>query len=752
MRSQLLAVASLVLFAASLASAGTPEPLSNLSSVFGPGHVHMHGKHRCKVDQMNHTRVYDSPEEDMDHPARTNATHRRSMQEQASATYEPIRILVNTDNIDTLSQICTKRGQTRPTFSSPGTGQCKSSQVLTKTLKTKLQTAVNKAVATIQNLLSVVPLSRMPRYRGGCDVDLMIPSSYKSSSRAPTNTDFVLFLTAGIEPSQGVMAWALWCDLVSNSNPRPAYGHFNMNVEILRSESAHVVYLTAVHEIYHALGFESYYMTNYMGGDLKTYTIRGRSANVLTGTNMKREVRRYFGCNTAKGAEIEEGGGSGTVGSHLEARLFKMEVMAGEGDDVAISRISLAFFADMGVYQVDWANAMAMYWGKDMGCGFLHKKCDEVSAGKGLYWHFPKVTSSRSTYTREWNCDWDRRFIGQVIVERYSQSLPSSMRYYSSSYLGGYTPMLDYCPSVLSAGQGVMCTKRKNSVSGTGESFGATSQCWPTSGIGRGGKWKQGDGNPRCYQKKCSSGKLMVKIGSKWVTCPQNGGEVSAPSGYSGSITCPRSTVFCVAAVPSPPSAPAVPSPPTGGGSKGSPGSCLVKYAGRSRSVTNRNINFILKKINTVRMAHWDVAVSLPLMKWNSNLASMADSYVGACPALQYQSGSALRYKYGFRYVGQMLSGGSSSKYRYFSNAIKVYLADAPYYSVPTNKCSRSGGWCDEYIQLINKNTLEVGCGYKYCRNPTRRLWLCNFGEGYQGGGRKPFTLGEAETDQCQYQ
>lgn len=56
--------------------------------------------------------------------------------------------------------------------------------------------------------------------------------------------------------------------------------------------------------------------------------------------------------------EIEDGGGSGTSGSHLEQRIYYNEVMAGSSTpNPAYSQISLAVFYDSGWYDVDWSRA-----------------------------------------------------------------------------------------------------------------------------------------------------------------------------------------------------------------------------------------------------------------------------------------------------------------------------------------------------------------------------------------------------------
>jgi hypothetical protein len=64
---------------------------------------------------------------------------------------------------------------------------------------------------------------------------------------------------------------------------------------------------------------------------------------VLTTPHVKEFARNHFGCNTLNGVELEDGGGSGTQGSHWEQRLALNELMAGvQLWGVTLSNMTLA--------------------------------------------------------------------------------------------------------------------------------------------------------------------------------------------------------------------------------------------------------------------------------------------------------------------------------------------------------------------------------------------------------------------------
>ena len=52
---------------------------------------------------------------------------------------------------------------------------------------------------------------------------------------------------------------------------------------------------------------------------------------------------------------------------------------------------------------------------------------------------------------------------------------------------------------------------------------------------------------PICYGVQCDSTKkqIIVKIGTKNVICPEQGGEIENPSGFNGILECPKYNDIC---------------------------------------------------------------------------------------------------------------------------------------------------------------------------------------------------------------
>ena len=223
-----------------------------------------------------------------------------------------------------------------------------------------------------------------------------IPASYSSSGRS--GADFVLFVTA--RPTQGsTLAWAATCR--SDQYDRPIAGHANFGPNRISTDPASLQeqIAVAIHEISHALGFSSSKFSQFRdhatgerraaSSILTSYTQNGKTVQKLTTPALVQAVREQFGCPSADGAELEDHGGSGSAGSHLEKRIFANELMtATSSSDAVFSAISLSVFQDTGWYQVDFAGAQPLPFGKDQGCAFALGKCSswpQSARDKGFY-------------------------------------------------------------------------------------------------------------------------------------------------------------------------------------------------------------------------------------------------------------------------------------------------------------------------------------------------------------------------------
>ena len=635
-------------------------------------------------------------------------TEGRGMEEQA-VTWSPIRIKFDTSSLEDSSYYCTRVGQQRSNlFDKVLT--CKERDLMTSAKALLLKnTILPKAVAKLESFFQVVRRSgrnAIPS-SNSCAQRLKIPSSFTSSTRAPQD-DFVILVSAGPVASSGTGAWAIRCHVDSN-NKRPLYGQYNQNAKFLDLAKYGEKFLVniAVHEILHAMGFSGGWFNWVMSSKVQTRTLRGRSTKMLIGSNVRREVRNYFGCSTAYGAELEDGGGSGSTGSHWDSRTQMNDVMcATTGNHRYMSRITMAAMQDSGAYLGVWTNAEPMTWGKQAGCGFLNQKCNVASAGAGKYWRFDGSGSNQR------KCGWNARARAPAPTSTYSTNLPTYFQYFSNPKEGGLSDFPDYCPYVLpNSYSTTYCNNPSASVHGPGEQAGAGSRCFEGSSV-----------MPSCIKKRCTStGSLQLnfKGSTSWQNCPA-GSNIQLP-GSSDTITCPNNNELC-------------------------PVNCIVNYAFASTtSLSSSLINYILRRFNTYRMSTWNYATWVPLVKWNPGLANLAQRYANTKPKY-LQSSSQRTNRYSFMKVGQSLAYSTRSSMRYFSYFLSFYTREKNAFNLQTQSCSRSS--CRNWAQWIATKSQYVGCGYKYYSG--KRWWACDFGEELTNG-LKPYTLGEAVTDQCQY-
>ena len=72
---------------------------------------------------------------------------------------------------------------------------------------------------------------------------------------------------------------------------------------------------------------------------------------------------------------MEEYGGSGTVGSHWEAKILLGDYMNGViyTNEQVISEFTLALLEDTGFYKANYYTGGLMRYGKHKGCSFVKK-------------------------------------------------------------------------------------------------------------------------------------------------------------------------------------------------------------------------------------------------------------------------------------------------------------------------------------------------------------------------------------------
>ena len=168
------------------------------------------------------------------------------------------------------------------------------------------------------------------------------------------------------------------------TNGRPLLGvvNINTNFEYSKINSDHAFQTTILHEFTHVLGFSGSHFQNKFYNVFKRTDENGVLRQYINSSKVLEVARKYFNCPSIDGVELEESGGSGTVGSHWESRILLGDYMNGVTyyDEEVISEFTLALLEDTGYYKPYYYTGGLMRYGKGKGCDFVKNKC--VNSGE----------------------------------------------------------------------------------------------------------------------------------------------------------------------------------------------------------------------------------------------------------------------------------------------------------------------------------------------------------------------------------
>jgi len=400
-----------------------------------------------------------------------------------------------------------------------------------------------------------------------------------------------------------------------DQNDRPTFGYINFcpgNVVRTNNAADHKMYLnTAIHELTHVMGFDksrwAYFRDHANGGQPRTgrdadgvpmggdlifpgnFTVFKPDSNTMTYDATEQvyklvtpraleKAREALGCADLDGVELENQGGDGTIGSHLEMRIFYTENMAGYQYKYAEkSAITLGILEDSGWYYISdagWCNAEPVTWAGNAGCNFAKDKCIIDNAVTD-----PTVTIDQKTFPaahfctevdqpKTLKCDYTGTSLGYCTGKKHTgttEITPTKFQYFEDAettggmlsatgdYITDGLTWTDFCPIIRQSDK-YRCTDPANIENVPGgsavnpfvESYTPTSRCFDSTLVTtQSGKTAQGVG---CYEWQCDPiGILQIKIGVSWVDCPTNGGKVASPdtTQYSGQVTCPAWSSLC---------------------------------------------------------------------------------------------------------------------------------------------------------------------------------------------------------------
>jgi hypothetical protein len=367
------------------------------------------------------------------------------------------------------------------------------------------------------------------RSRGGDGAEEVNPPSDapqdadKGGGKDAGNTSSALPLVPKQECLSDYLAASAFCSTDQFDRPTAAILHLCINDSFFNQDQLQRNIMVTMHEIGHALGFNSVSLAHFRRPDGSPVTPRNEAGEVpleeieCTGPHGQRPraeiplpseeilrfrtvrkgirvaevvtpsvalvARNHFDCQELPGAELESGeflplstnsGETACLGDHWERRLFKTDLMNPLVDDLEFSprfsTITLAYFADSGWYQVDLSRAsLAAGWGRAAGCEFVEEPCiDESGKVPPRYEQFfcDQAPSTDTTgFSKDIHgCSVDFSRKATCSLGRYEGELPPEYQYFSFLYganVGGNDPYVDYCP-VYSGFSNGLCSDGRN--------------------------------------------------------------------------------------------------------------------------------------------------------------------------------------------------------------------------------------------------------------------------------------------------
>ncbi|TPP62626.1 hypothetical protein FGIG_11106 [Fasciola gigantica] len=404
-------------------------------------------------------------------------------------------------------------------------------------------------------------------------------------------TDFFLHIGLGSEKLVDVaFASAKVCSFDAHRF-RPILGRISIAPAMLNASASQInLYRNCMsHEIVHLLAFHQqlYTFYRYRNGTHRTSAasevepLRGKqpvaNSNTLItqNTNHMEEFeviggmqsiitlpalvdvgRKYFHCKQLEGIPLENHPSNALIQAHFETRILAEELMAASPRfNLKLSNFTLVLLLETGWYDVSYASAQLMRWGKNWGCEFVNQSCQHyIEKRRAL--NQPVSPYCDPQQMDRPTCLWDRTGYGHCGHIKIS----------TDKQITRSDPYEDNCPLAV-AGKTQQSWDRisqncKALIHGEFEnlaleSFGSESICLDHVQNDRWAYSSEGYSIPlsrygaSCHQSKCvNNGGLFVRFGSEWVLCPSNGGPVDINT-YSnggrllGVIYCPPCITVC---------------------------------------------------------------------------------------------------------------------------------------------------------------------------------------------------------------
>ncbi|KAF5217318.1 hypothetical protein ECC02_009835 [Trypanosoma cruzi] len=350
------------------------------------------------------------------------------------------------------------------------------------------------------------------------------------------NVDFIIYAAARPSGTKSGAVWAVTCSTWGDF--RPSIGAMNFDPKYMTDTAWSV--RVAAHELAHALGFSKESIGE-NGIKISEHIVRGMHRRMVAGKHVQEKAKAHFGCNSLEGMELEdEDGVLSRKIPHWTERHARDELMAPTVGAGYYTALTMAVFADMEYYRVNWSMAEPMSWGSRTGCDFLKNKCNETTNLAGNYPRMFCDDSDKETL----RCTSDRRHVGKctaTIVENKGSPADKDV-----------CPVVSlYFHEILSGTTYNTCSD-KGVTSLPGSLTGDGSWCLDAELLEK----KDGNGHKSvkgvCAQVLCEEGTVKVKYsGSKdFELCPEGTDIPVTLNGFEqgGKIKCPIYGEVCTIA------------------------------------------------------------------------------------------------------------------------------------------------------------------------------------------------------------
>ena len=144
--------------------------------------------------------------------------------------------------------------------------------------------------------------------------------------------------------------------------------------------------------------------------------------------------------------------------------------------------------------------------------------------------------------------------------------------------------------------------------------------------------------------------------------------------------------------------------------------------------LTEQQISEIVQQHNMLRAR--EGAANMELMVWNTDLASLAATWVATCP---YDQPSGRDYGQNVFVTHRILTN--------IAPAADSWYSEKQYYTFDNNECDK-GKNCGYYTQVVWANSHQLGCAAHRCDRMTHVV--CNYRSGGNVYYQSPYTKGPA--------